>query len=322
MEHSVKTGYNQDARSVTVITEPSIEPVTLAEAKEHLRIDSQSVSDAVSTTISIAPSTYAAADSGNGTALAVGTSTILANVTVGTVGAGTTRTATVTIEESDDDTTYTTFSTVSLTEDDADSVTEVEYTGIKAYVRAAYEITGDATFDLSVSLVAYNQTETTEDDYISSLITAARKWCESYQDRAYITQTLQAVWDRWPTEPMSLPRAPLQSVTSVVYYDTDETATIWDTSEYQVDTDSEPGRISPVYDEDWPDEVLRPMNGIIVTYIAGYGNASNVPDNIRQAIMMLVAEMYERRETADYRMMFNVPVGVTALLYQDRTNLL
>ena len=63
-----------------------------------------------------------------------------------------------------------------------------------------------------------------EDALLTGLLAAAREWCEGFQNRAYITQTLQLWLDEWPAgNAIVLPRPPLQSVASVKYYGTDDT---------------------------------------------------------------------------------------------------
>lgn len=50
------------------------------------------------------------------------------------------------------------------------------------------------------------------DTELGPLITAARAWCEKFQDRAYVTQTLTVKLDRFPCgEPIELLRDPLST---------------------------------------------------------------------------------------------------------------
>lgn len=130
-------------------------------------------------------------------------------------------------------------------------------------------------------------TDTLYDDQINALIPAAREWCEGYQNRAYITQTIELAQDYWPyRDEIRLPRPPLQSVTAMSYTDSDGTATTASASTYLVDTFSEPGYL--VASDMWPCEELQAVNGVIVTYVAGYGDdPEDVPSLIRQAITVL-----------------------------------
>ena len=99
------------------------------------------------------------------------------------------------------------------------------------------------------------------------------------------------------------------------YYGTDDTEHTLDVGEYQVDTVSYKGRVGLAYGKTWPATTLRPMNGIMVEFTAGYGDATtDVPVRIRQAIKVLAAHMYENREATNIRELSEVPFAVHALL--------
>jgi uncharacterized phiE125 gp8 family phage protein len=161
--------------------------------------------------------------------------------------------------------------------------------------------------------------DTTADDaLVTNLITGARQWAEKYTCRAFVTQTWQVAIDLFPgaaerwwdgerqgpitgldaVNYISLPRAPLQSITSVQYFDNTDTPTVWPTSNYFVDTVREPGRLALRLGSVWPIP-SRLTNGIVITYVSGYGNdGTNVPEPIKTAIRQLVAHWYEHRGDA------------------------
>ena len=138
--------------------------------------------------------------------------------------------------------------------------------------------------------------DTTEDALISALITAAREYCERYTERAFMTQTVALYLDEWPDEDyIELPLAPLQSVTSVVYKNsagTETTMTV--TTDYIVDANSPTGRVVLAYGKTWPDFTAYPVNPITITYKAGY---TAVPKSLRQAMLLLIGNWYENRES-------------------------
>ena len=113
-----------------------------------------------------------------------------------------------------------------------------------------------------------------EDSLIEAYIKAAREYLETTRTkRAFNAQTLELLQDRFPRhkDAFFLPRPPLQSVTSITYWPATATAaeTI-DPADYIVDTHSTPGRVVPAYQECWPYDTLRPINGVIVRYETGY----------------------------------------------------
>jgi uncharacterized phiE125 gp8 family phage protein len=153
---------------------------------------------------------------------------------------------------------------------------------------------------------------------IQALIQAARRYGENFQNRAYNTQTWELWLDAFPdVDYISLPRPPLQSVTSVEYYDTSNVKYTMSATDYFVDTKSEPGKVTLGYGKSWPSSTtLRPYNGVCVTYVAGH--VGQVPDTIKQAMLLLIGHWYENREGGTERPITQVPLAVEALLWQER----
>lgn len=140
---------------------------------------------------------------------------------------------------------------------------------------------------------------TDEDALIASYIAGAREICEGMDWRAYLTQTIELWLPGWPTDgKIELPRPPLQSVSSIVYYDTADAAATLATSVYFVDTVSQPGRVRLRSKQSWPGATLRDYNAICVTYVAGWTAAAAVPEKIKQAMRLIIGHWYENREDA------------------------
>jgi len=158
-----------------------------------------------------------------------------------------------------------------------------------------------------------------DDTLIEGLITAARDMIEKMARRALITQTWRYSLDGWPGgDEIRLPRPPLQSVASIVYKESDGTSNSWDTAAYIVDSDSEPGRVVLAYGESWPSVTLYPAAPIQITFVAGYGDADDVPETWKQAIKLLVAHWYENREAIQMEKMGEIPFAVESLVGLDR----
>lgn len=159
-----------------------------------------------------------------------------------------------------------------------------------------------------------------DDTFIASLITAAREYVEGAAHRAFVTQTWRLNLDEWPgDDEIELPRPPLQSVTSITYKDSDGTTTTWSSSEYEVDTDSEPGRVKLAYGYSWPSATLAATNPIKITFVAGYGDAEDVPQKWKQAILLLLGHWYENREaTIAGTIQRSIPLAVDSLIWLDR----
>jgi uncharacterized phiE125 gp8 family phage protein len=152
-----------------------------------------------------------------------------------------------------------------------------------------------------------------DDDLITALIVAARKYCEDYENRAYITQTITMKLNDLPHR-IVLPKPNLQSVTSVKYTDTDGDEQTLSSSLYDVDTYREPGEIVIAYNASYP-SIRYTTNGTEIIYKAGYGDAStDVPQDTIQAIYLMINHLYEHREAASEINLEETPLGVKALL--------
>lgn len=158
-------------------------------------------------------------------------------------------------------------------------------------------------------------------EHIADLIATAREACEEYQNRAYLTQTWELWLDAWPPV-IAVPRPPLQAVESICWYDAEHQEHALDPADYFADVNTEPGRIFPV--APWP-AGLRTASGICITFKAGHEREKNIPNRVRQAILLLVAEWYLNREATSLTgkggaEKFNreIPFGVTRLLDYDR----
>lgn len=135
-----------------------------------------------------------------------------------------------------------------------------------------------------------------EDNLIQLWIESARKLAEDFQCRAYVAQTYTMTFDSFPDLPILIPRAPLTAVSSVKYYDYENTETSMLLTDFIIDTDSEPGRIGFAYSKTWPSVTLRPMNAVKITFTCGTGsNASTVPATVKDAIMLYCTYRNENR---------------------------
>jgi uncharacterized phiE125 gp8 family phage protein len=135
-----------------------------------------------------------------------------------------------------------------------------------------------------------------DDALLSSYIQAARLWCETATGRAFISQTWDMYLDGFPGGVLYFPKAPLLSVTSVTAYDTADAATVVSATNYQVTTGT-PGTLRLKAAGTWPSVSLRAADGVVIRFVAGYGTTANaVPENIRAALRLLTAHLYEHRE--------------------------
>lgn len=157
-----------------------------------------------------------------------------------------------------------------------------------------------------------------ESALLDRLTATARRQVESWTGRALITQSWRWSLDRWPRGRngiLTLPRPPFQSIDQILLIDAQGQSAVWDAQSYDVDAGDEPARLF-LRAGRLPPQPGRKVAGIAIEFTCGYGIAgANVPEPVRQAILMLIAHYYENRELAaptDGAMV--LPQGPAALL--------
>jgi uncharacterized phiE125 gp8 family phage protein len=164
------------------------------------------------------------------------------------------------------------------------------------------KIVAPPAVELSLSTVkSYLRVDFSDDDtLITTLIQSARERAEQYCNRSFITQTIEVYYDKIERT-FILPRAPIQSVSTVKLIYLNEVSTLTQNADYYVmgnqdqwititaTTYNLPPGFSP------GDDISR--YHLDVTYTAGYGSSwTNVPMGIQEAIMKMVGAAYEVRE--------------------------
>lgn len=140
-----------------------------------------------------------------------------------------------------------------------------------------------------------------DDEYLASVITAARLWVEEYLQRQLVSAAFTLALDQFPDDGViELPRPPLLTVTAVRYYDTSRVQQTLAASSYYTHVftgpEAPPGRIELADGVAWP-TIFGGEGSVQVAFTAGYGTSgAAVPLSVRQAVMMFAAELYERRE--------------------------
>jgi uncharacterized phiE125 gp8 family phage protein len=134
---------------------------------------------------------------------------------------------------------------------------------------------------------------------------------ESYLGRFLLTTVIEEFYDFFPVyktgvDPFHgdrniiyLSRGPVQAVASVKYIDGNGNEQTVTASDYRTDLVSEPSRIMP--NEGWLG-TKDTVNAVIIRYTCGYTQASDVPANIKMAMLLMIGEMYEKRVDSVHRL--------------------
>ncbi len=313
-------------------TATAYEPVSLVEFKMHLRAESSTFAVAMTPYQSIAPGAHvtAASYSLKGSGVDVLGKRTLVRLNSGTNGSSATVDAKIQESDTDSDALYTDwtgggFTQVTEANDNANQ--EIEYTGIKRYIRVVSTV---ATDTCSFAVIMEVETAAvSEDDLLNDLIVASREYAEHFTGRALINRTWTGYLDTFPRGNwIVMPQPPLSSVTSVKYREYNYTGTDpYDWTEFSSDyyiTDNTryKGRIVLAYGKSWPSFTAYPASPIAIEFVAGYGATSaSVPESIRRAILLYAATLYEFREGLIAGMAVSKiarPYAVDNLLWQTR----
>ena len=134
-----------------------------------------------------------------------------------------------------------------------------------------------------------------EDVLIANIIAAARSHCERFCRKTFPVTTYKLTVDQFPAgmQPLAIPYPPLASVTSIIYTDAGGVSQTLSASDYTVDTQSEPARITPAWSKVWP-FARGHTNDVAITFVAG---SATYPPSVVQAMLLLIGHWYEHRES-------------------------
>ena len=178
-------------------------------------------------------------------------------------------------------------------------------------------------------------THSADDTLIGTLVTAAMEVAQNYTNTKFLEYEYKLTMESWDDVYCSnvndsylyrnlilnlntyggfyskytglsqivLPYPPLVSITHLKYYDTSNAHQTWSSSNYNTGTFiNQKGFIEIKDGVDIPDLYNR-ADAIEIQFKCGYGTAaSDVPDAIKQAILLIVGRMYELREDSVSRL--------------------
>jgi uncharacterized phiE125 gp8 family phage protein len=171
-------------------------------------------------------------------------------------------------------------------------------------------------------------TVTAEEALIGNVyIPACREYLEHRTGRTFHEKTLEWMLSGFPAfgKPIRLLHATsLNSITTVTYYDSAGTPTVWPSSNYIADTFSRVGRLVPAYNVPYPCPVLYPVWPVRILGTAGIATtspATDAPSACKQAMLLLVAAAWENREAEhipDRNLLktLSLEYGVESFIYQ------
>lgn len=166
-----------------------------------------------------------------------------------------------------------------------------------------------AAFRAHLRLGAGFADEATADALLIQYLRAAIAVIEARTSKALMMRGFRMTLPRWRwAEAQALPVAPVSAVTAMTLRDVTGTPTVVDPARYRLVVDRHRPQIAGT------GSVLPmvPTSGAVeVEFTAGFGAVWDaVPDDLRQAVMLLAAQFYESRSDGDTGM----PGAVAALI--------
>lgn len=150
-----------------------------------------------------------------------------------------------------------------------------------------------------------------EEDLIDSLIQTARVWVEEYTGVRLMSQTVTLyIDDAFPLSRFRLRVSPVQSISSVKYYDDDDVLQTLASNTYRFGNAIVP-RIEPV--DSWPSAKCR-LDAVQIEMVVGYTTSAAIPDQFKQAIKLIVGDLWLNREASQEGMLIEPRYSVRNLL--------
>lgn len=160
---------------------------------------------------------------------------------------------------------------------------------------------------------------TKSDDYLSALIKVATEHFDGHEGllrRALITQTWTLYREEFHDCPsrfrystrVYFPLPPLQSVTSVKYYDENNVLQTFDAANYRVHVrKGGQGFLELLDDVSWPALYDR-ADAVQIEFVAGYGDdTDDVPAPLKHAIRLVCSDLWGNRGDAEASMLTENP---------------
>jgi uncharacterized phiE125 gp8 family phage protein len=146
----------------------------------------------------------------------------------------------------------------------------------------------------------------TEDTYLTNLISVATEMVQNYTGQILMSTTYDLKLPYFINR-IDIQRVPVTDVSLFTYYNSSNGLTTITASDYSVtyslnDTDSPlPTTIIPAENFTYPDTYPR-MDAVTIRFVAGYSSADDVPMAIKQAMLLIIGQLYLNRTDMVYKM--------------------
>jgi len=176
-------------------------------------------------------------------------------------------------------------------------------------------ITPASTYPVSLTEAkSHLKVDTTADDtYITSIIKAATQLSEEYTNRFFIDTVIEQYASSF-ADLQTLFKSKVSAVAYVKYYDSDNSLQTLSATVYDTQLNYEPSQIQLAENQSFP-SITKRNDAVVARYTVGYGSASDVPEIIKQAILLTIGNFYQNRNSVVIgRIATELPMNVKWLL--------
>lgn len=179
------------------------------------------------------------------------------------------------------------------------------------------QVTGPVSFAITLTEAkAHGIIETTDDDAIvQEYLEAASRTVGEMAGRVLTEETWSVSFPTGQVEDVILPKNPVQSITSITYYDADDAEQSATVADFYLIKDDDRALVRPKAGKSWPSANQHRDDAITITFVAGY---SECPKTLKVAVMAMVKHLYENRVAVSKDQMVEVPFGISALVGMEK----
>lgn len=158
---------------------------------------------------------------------------------------------------------------------------------------------GEEPVDVGELTMRARISTSSEGSMLTDMLTEALDAAELHTSSRFITQTWTAYYNRFADLVHGLPFAPVVSITSLTYVDSDGDTQTVATSVYELAEEyGGRGLVRLKYNQVWPTDARLHEDVVIVKAVYGYGGKAAVPLPIKAAIILHAANAYDQRGEA------------------------
>ena len=151
-----------------------------------------------------------------------------------------------------------------------------------------------------------------EDSYLKVLIIAAREFAEGFVNGAFVDTTFREVKEGFPESSFYLDKCQAHTINSIKYIDPSGVEQTLAPEKYESRMVGELLKVAAV-DGCWPCTKIS-INAVVIEYVAGFGEQTDVPQQVKSAVKILLGSLHENRENETIVKLEAVPMSAQYLL--------